>query len=48
MERTPPAVPETDKFVSVHVNALAYDRPDDGIQSRTVPTTSKHADPHSR
>ncbi len=31
MERAAPAVPETDKFISMHLNALTYDSPDDGI-----------------
>jgi hypothetical protein len=48
VERATPAVPETDEFISVSLNALAYDGPDDGIQSRTVPTACKHTDPHSR
>ena len=47
-QRTTPPVAETDELVTVNLDAFAHNGPDDGIQSRAVPTTGQHSDAHRR
>ena len=46
IDRAAPTISETRKFVSVNLNAIAHNGPDDGVQSWAVPATSEHTDPH--
>src|SRR5215204_4433881 len=48
LERTLPPVAEPDDHVTVHVNALAHDRPDRRVQSLAVAASGEHADAHAR
>jgi hypothetical protein len=46
LDHAPPAVAEADEVVPVDALALPDDRPDDGVEARTVAAAGQHADPH--
>jgi hypothetical protein len=46
LERAPPAVAVADELEAVHVDALADDGTDDGVQAGTVPASGEHSDLH--
>jgi hypothetical protein len=48
IERSAPTIAESHELVSVNLNALPDNSPNDGVQPRAVPATSQHTDPHSR
>src|ERR671923_181946 len=48
LERPAPAVAEADDRVPMAVDALPHDRPDDGVQARTVASSRQDADSHAR